>query len=419
MNPLPCWLAGAHNVCLNMSTNDLPMQLHFALFKGSGGYVLKPAEMRVSRYTPGALSNVEEEASDCCSKSLEETSFTPIECVEDGQDDFWPPPRSDLHCTTIEFISLHNLPKRSEQRPRFDGSRGECHKYHQELSGYASPPDNQNTSSPALSLSLHPIGGFCAVSKTLPLEQQIETEITTASIKGNGMNAEFQETIHFVAAEPHATFIRVSLSDAGQEVAYETAVLGRFRRGYRTLQLRSPLGTQIELCVLFVNITFSNVMNLWLTPRQLRLQQANRRSRGETRSEELAELQGANAELKQENQRLSRKYDLLRTEVASLKSTLSKMKWENALSNDARQRTSMRGLRVTLLDERRSTLHENALAGPMTDQSPNDGPLSAEFVKEAGLSNSPEVQLPSDNQPSSSMLTERSPDAASSVSLPS
>ena len=45
MSPLPCWLAGAHSVALNMSNNDLPVQLHFALFHGSGGYVLKPPEM--------------------------------------------------------------------------------------------------------------------------------------------------------------------------------------------------------------------------------------------------------------------------------------------------------------------------------------------------------------------------------------
>ena len=46
MSPLPGWLAGAQNVCLNFSDNDLAVQLHFALFDGSGGYVLKPPEMR-------------------------------------------------------------------------------------------------------------------------------------------------------------------------------------------------------------------------------------------------------------------------------------------------------------------------------------------------------------------------------------
>ena len=72
------------------------------------------------------------------------------------------------------------------------------------------------------------------------------------------------ETVHCVAAEPHATFLRVSVTerrdragvsnllgegwrDAGQEVAYTIAVLGRLRRGYRVLQLRGLLGTRIEL----------------------------------------------------------------------------------------------------------------------------------------------------------------------------
>ena len=37
--------AGAQNVCLNFSDCDVAVQLHFALFRGEAGYVLKPAEM--------------------------------------------------------------------------------------------------------------------------------------------------------------------------------------------------------------------------------------------------------------------------------------------------------------------------------------------------------------------------------------
>ena len=58
--------------------------------------------------------------------------------------------------------------------------------------------------------------------------------------------------------------------DDGEEVAYETAVLGRLRRGYRVLLLRSSLGTRIELCYLFVHVYFGQVINLWPTPRQVR-----------------------------------------------------------------------------------------------------------------------------------------------------
>ena len=46
MNPLPGWLGGAQNIAINMSNNDLPLQLHHALFKSTSGYVLKPPEMR-------------------------------------------------------------------------------------------------------------------------------------------------------------------------------------------------------------------------------------------------------------------------------------------------------------------------------------------------------------------------------------
>ena len=80
MSPLPGWLAGAQHVCINMSprngTVDLPVQLHFALFKGSGGYVLKPAEMRAA----------------------------PAEDV----DAYWPPPREQVRRVTLQIISLHN-----------------------------------------------------------------------------------------------------------------------------------------------------------------------------------------------------------------------------------------------------------------------------------------------------------------------
>jgi len=120
------------------------------------------------------------------------------------------------------------------------------------------------------------MGGFCAISKTLPLPQSVETETVIPEVAGNGMNAAYGESvhqnIHCVAAEPHATIVRVSVTDGGQEVAYETAVLGRLRGGYRVLQMRSVLGTRIELCYLFIKISFGSEPNLWATPRQLRMQ---------------------------------------------------------------------------------------------------------------------------------------------------
>eukprot|EP00966_Prymnesium_polylepis_P125114 2893326-Prymnesium_polylepis.4 len=55
MSPLPCWLAGSQHVAINMSSCDLAVQLHFALFKGTKGFLLKPPEML------GALSNGDQE----------------------------------------------------------------------------------------------------------------------------------------------------------------------------------------------------------------------------------------------------------------------------------------------------------------------------------------------------------------------
>jgi len=238
MSPLPCWLAGAQSVALNMSNNDLPVQLHYALFKGSGGYVLKPAEMRVEQ-----LGEQEDAVR-------------------------WPPARVKLHHATIHVLSLHNLPKRGEQRPRYSGSRGACHQYARQLSGSFAPPNGQDLSSPGLQMAVHSIGGFCAISGTMPLAQQPQTEISVSSVQGNGINATFGHTVHCLASEPDASFLRIGVTDSGAEVAYEIAVLGRLRAGYRVFQMRGPLGTRIELCYLFVRITLSSEPNTWATPRQ-------------------------------------------------------------------------------------------------------------------------------------------------------
>jgi len=239
MSPLPGWLAGAQSVALNMSNNDIPVHLHFALFHGSGGYVLKPPAMR------GIVA---------------EDSWT--------KDDFWPPIRDRLHRAQIDVLSLHNLPKRSEQRPRFGEGRGDLHRYVPQLSGSVVLPDNSDVSSPTLSMSLHPIGGFCAISCEFPIShEKAVTEVEVAGVHRNGMNAPINKTVHCLAAEPHATFLRVSIADGGQEVAYESAVLGRLRSGYRILHLRSTFGTRIELCCLFVKISISSTLNLHAGPR--------------------------------------------------------------------------------------------------------------------------------------------------------
>ena len=83
------------------------------------------------------------------------------------------------------------------------------------------------------------------------------------------MNAKIVRRVHCVAAEPHATFLHIAVMQSRQQVAYVSAVLGRLRRGYRIFQMRSNLGTRIELCYLFVRVRISTVHNLWATPRQV------------------------------------------------------------------------------------------------------------------------------------------------------
>ena len=106
----------------------------------------------------------------------------------------------------------------------------------------------------------------------LPLQEPTATETSTAAVvEGNGMNAALRDTIHCVAGEPDATFLRVTVTDNGRDIAFESAVLGRLRRGYRVFQLRGPLGTRIELCYLFARISVGSETNLWPSSRQVLL----------------------------------------------------------------------------------------------------------------------------------------------------
>ena len=57
--------------------------------------------------------------------------------------------------------------------------------------------------------------------------------------------------------------------DRFNEVAFETAVVGRLRRGYRVLELRSLFGTRIELCYLFVRVALGSQPHLWPSPRHM------------------------------------------------------------------------------------------------------------------------------------------------------
>ena len=61
-------------------------------------------------------------------------------------------------------------------------------------------------------------------------------------------------------------------AQAGELVAYETLVLGVPRPGYRAVQLRSPKGTRIELCYLFLHVALGDEPNTAATTDELREQ---------------------------------------------------------------------------------------------------------------------------------------------------
>ena len=189
----------------------------------------------------------------------------------------WPPRRRWLHQTTLEILSLHNCPKRGEQRPMYAGTHSAAHQYLPELSGTASAPNALAPARMALSFSLHSIGGLCAVSRVLPLPKTTECEIVTDPRNSDaeltfcgGLNIQFNDQhVHCIAAEPHETFLRVSVhDDKWCDIAYEVVVLGRLRGGYRVVQLRGRLGTRIELCCLLVRISFGGMKNRHYTPRE-------------------------------------------------------------------------------------------------------------------------------------------------------
>lgn len=170
-----------------MSNVDLPLQLHFALFNQSDGFVLKPPEML--RGPEGA--NKDEDS-------------VRMPRVEVGPEQSWPPHREQLHCTTIAILSLHNCPKPLERRPRLVGRRAECHRYLCDLlSGTEVEPDGLEPCSPHVTVCLYPIGGSCAVSTELPLQRKrLATSHQTWPVKANGLNAPFGDKVHCLAGTP-------------------------------------------------------------------------------------------------------------------------------------------------------------------------------------------------------------------------
>ena len=128
-----------------------------------------------------------------------------------------------------------------------------------ELSGKRAPPDTGGASSPSVTAELYPIGGFAQLTPSLPPRgKTVERQWSTGTVERNGLNPAFADSsrdVHCLAAEPNYTLLRISVADDGQEVAYETAVLGTLRTGIRCFELRSAkYGTRIELCTLLVEV---------------------------------------------------------------------------------------------------------------------------------------------------------------------
>ena len=240
-DPLLPWTMGVQMVALNLQVNDLPTQLHHALFALGGGlgYVLKPAELR-------------------------------------GPGEDFPPAREVVTRLALRIISLHQLPTAGERRPHTAGRRAASHEHVRHLTDSSVPTKASAAavSSPSVRVELHALAGFCCASEAeRPTGSDIPTQFKTAPVRGNGLAAYYGDTVHCIAAEPLSTVLRVVVVDGESEVAYETAVLGALRTGYRCFQLRQPrTGTRIELCSLLVHIEATEEPHLWAEAETLRKQ---------------------------------------------------------------------------------------------------------------------------------------------------
>ena len=74
------------------------------------------------------------------------------------------------------------------------GAHGASHQYLPVLTGQWIAPTSVDASSPRVKLSLHSIGGFCAMSDELP-PNYLKGEHVTTCIWNNGLNPHFSETV--------------------------------------------------------------------------------------------------------------------------------------------------------------------------------------------------------------------------------
>jgi hypothetical protein len=97
---------------LNFTGNDSAVMLHFALFSGSGGFVLKPSEMRMESPDGGSFRDAPPESPRNHRRRSAVYRVTSADVSRQADNDVhWPPPRVMLACVSVRVISLHNLPK--------------------------------------------------------------------------------------------------------------------------------------------------------------------------------------------------------------------------------------------------------------------------------------------------------------------
>ena len=241
MLPLDSWRTGAHMVAMNYQKNDLGIQLNRAFFQrfGGCGYVLKPPQMLAS----------------------------PPD---------WPPRRSTVRCVTLKVLSLHQMPTSKESRPLYE----QHHLYVEKLRDAPEPPQATSVSSPAVTVELFSMGGYCCTTPELPpppSEERRATRIRSAAVFADGLHPHFELVVHCLAAEPKETLLRLSVQDltyssggkeestaAGadhsRDVVYEAVVLDALRPGYRSLHLRSKSsGCRVDMCCLYVHVAIRDV----------------------------------------------------------------------------------------------------------------------------------------------------------------
>jgi hypothetical protein len=95
---------------LNFSDSDLPIQLHFALFNGSAGFVLKPQAMLTTSRESSTLHDTMLMRCASCSSRCTDASATPSPRKR-KYEAYFPLTGDWLRCTTITVLSLHHCPK--------------------------------------------------------------------------------------------------------------------------------------------------------------------------------------------------------------------------------------------------------------------------------------------------------------------